>query len=69
MAPFTRARRAGALVPLCLYLVVMAIEFVLMHIHRRTDAAPRARLSQVVGAWWAEVWVALMVLLAPAVSP
>ena len=51
----------GALVPLCLYLLVMAVEFVLMHITNRTDAAPRARLSQVVGAWWAEVWVALMV--------
>ena len=51
----------GALVPLCLYLVVMAVEFVLMHITNRADAAPRARLSQVVGAWWAEVWVALMV--------
>ncbi|MCT6717477.1 triacylglycerol lipase [Acidovorax sp. K2F] len=51
----------GALVPLGIYLVVMAVEFVLMHITNRADAAPRARLSQVVGAWWAEVWVALMV--------
>ena len=51
----------GALVPLGIYLLVMALEFVLMHITNRTDAAPRARLSQVVGAWWAEVWVALMV--------
>ena len=51
----------GALMPLGIYLVVMAVEFVLMHITNRTDAAPRARLSQVVGAWWAEVWVALMV--------
>ncbi|RZJ55540.1 MAG: alpha/beta fold hydrolase, partial [Acidovorax sp.] len=49
----------GALVPLGLYLLVMAVEFVLMHITNRTDAAPRARLAQVVTAWWAEVCVAL----------
>ena len=38
----------GALVPLCLYLVVMAVEFVLMHITNCTDAAPReaARASR-----------------------
>lgn len=30
----------GALVPLSIYLVVMAVEFVLMHITNRTDAAP-----------------------------
>ncbi len=51
----------GALLPLGLYLVVMAVEFVLMHITNRTDAAPRARRSQVLAAWWAEVWVALVV--------
>ncbi len=51
----------GALLPLGLYLVVMAVEFVLMHITNRTDAAPRARLSQVVAAWWAEVRVSLLV--------
>ncbi|KQO24009.1 permease [Acidovorax sp. Leaf76] len=49
----------GALVPLAVYLLVMAVEFVLMHITNRTDAAPRARLAQVVAAWWAEVCVAL----------
>jgi pimeloyl-ACP methyl ester carboxylesterase len=51
----------GALVPLALYLVVMAAEFVLMHATNRADAAPRARLRQVVAAWWAEVWVSLVV--------
>ncbi|CAN7219291.1 alpha/beta fold hydrolase [Acidovorax sp. LjRoot129] len=51
----------GALIPLAVYLLVMAIEFVLMHVTNRTDAAPRARLFQVFVAWWAEVWVALAV--------
>ncbi len=51
----------GALVPLALYFGVMAVEFVLMHITNRADAAPRARRSQVLAAWWAEVWVALVV--------
>ena len=51
----------GALVPLGIYLVVMAVEFALMHTTNRADAAPRASLSQVLGAWWAEVWVALLV--------
>ncbi|MBV7544608.1 triacylglycerol lipase [Acidovorax sp. sic0104] len=54
-----QAAVVGALVPLALYLLVMAVEFVLMHITNRTDAAPRARLAQVVAAWWAEVCVAL----------
>ena len=51
----------GALVPLGIYLVVMAVEFALMHTTNRADAAPRASLSKVLGAWWAEVWVALLV--------
>jgi pimeloyl-ACP methyl ester carboxylesterase len=51
----------GALLPLGLYMVVMAVEFVLMHITNRADAAPRARRLQVLSAWWAEVWVALVV--------
>ena len=49
----------GALVPLAVYLLVMAVEFVLMHITNRADAVPRARLPQVLTAWWAEVCVAL----------
>ena len=50
-----------ALIPLAVFLLVMAIEFVLMHVTNRADAAPRARLAQVLAAWWAEVWVALAV--------
>lgn len=52
---------AGALIPLAVFLLVMAVEFVLMHLTNRDDAAPRARLPQVAAAWWAEVWVALAV--------
>lgn len=52
---------AGALAPLALFWLVMAIEFVLMHHLNRGDGAPRARAAQVVRAWWAEVWVALVV--------
>ena len=32
-----------------------------MHAANRKDPAPRARWSQVVAAWWSEVWVALAV--------
>ena len=35
----------GALLPLGIYLLVMAVEFVLMHHTNRADAAPRARPS------------------------
>ncbi len=52
---------AGALVPVALFWLVMAIEFMLMHRLNRSDPAPQARLGQVVGAWWAEVWVSLVV--------
>lgn len=52
---------AGALLPLALFWLVMAVEFVLMHHLNRGDGAPRARVAQVVRAWWAEVWVALVV--------
>lgn len=51
----------GALLPLALYLGVMAAEFALMHTVNRADAAPRARAPQVLAAWWAEAWVALLV--------
>ncbi|MFY3384965.1 esterase/lipase family protein [Paracidovorax sp. MALMAid1276] len=51
----------GALVPLCVFWCVMAVEFGLMHAANRKDPAPRARWGQVVAAWWAEVWVALAV--------
>ena len=51
----------GALVPLVLYLGVMAAEFVLMHRANRADPAPRVTLRQVVRAWAAEVRVALVV--------
>ena len=51
----------GALLPLGIYLLVMAVQFVLMHLTNRADPAPRARLGQVLAAWWAEVWVGLSV--------
>ena len=51
----------GALAPLALYLLVMGVEFGLMHAANRADPAPRARAAQVVAAWWAEVRVALAV--------
>lgn len=51
----------GALAPLAVFWGVMALEFVLMHAANRKDPAPRARWSQVVAAWWSEVWVALAV--------
>lgn len=51
----------GALLPLAIFVWVMAVEFVLMHLANRADAAPRARLPQVLAAWWAEVRVALRV--------
>jgi len=51
----------GALPPLGIYLLVMAVQFVLMHLTNRADPAPRARLGQVLAAWWAEVWVGLAV--------
>ncbi|MBT9514388.1 MAG: alpha/beta fold hydrolase [Acidovorax sp.] len=51
----------GALLPLAIYLLVMALQFVLMHLTNRTDAAPRARVSQVLAAWGAEVLMGLTV--------
>lgn len=51
----------GALVPMAVYWLVMAIEFVLMQQVNRGDDAPRARAGQVVRAWWAEIWVGLAV--------
>lgn len=52
---------AGALVPLAVFVLVMTVEFALMHHANRRDPAPRARLTQVVAAWWAELRVALLV--------
>jgi pimeloyl-ACP methyl ester carboxylesterase len=52
---------AGALVPLAVFVLVMTVEFALMHHANRRDPAPRARLAQVVAAWWAELRVALLV--------
>lgn len=52
---------AGALVPLVLFMAVMAVEFGLMHAANRRDLAPRAPLAAVLAAWWAECWVALLV--------
>ena len=48
---------------LCLlgYSALLAIEFVLMHHVNRSDAAPRARLSELFSAWWAETRVAAQV--------
>ncbi|WP_422844140.1 esterase/lipase family protein [Acidovorax sp. M2(2025)] len=51
----------GAALPLGIYLLVMALEFALMHAANRRDAAPRARLPQVLAAWWAEVRTGLAV--------
>ncbi|WP_298214062.1 alpha/beta fold hydrolase [Acidovorax sp.] len=51
----------GALLPLALYLLVMAVQFGLMHTVNRADPAPRARLAQVLAAWWAEVSTGLAV--------
>ena len=51
----------GALLPLGIYLLVMAVQFLLMHRANRADPAPRARAGQVLAAWWAEVCVGLTV--------
>jgi len=51
----------GALLPLGLYLLVLAVEFVLMHRANRADPAPRARRGQVLAAWWAETRASLAV--------
>ncbi len=52
---------AGAALPLGVFLLVMAFEFGAMHVSNRADAAPRARMGQVVVAWCAEVCAALRV--------
>ena len=52
---------AGALAPLAIFVLVMTVEFALMHHANRRDPAPRARLAEVVAAWWAELRVALLV--------
>lgn len=60
--PHSPARAvAGALVPLAILVLVMTVEFALMHHANRRDLAPRAGLGQVVAAWWAELRVALLV--------
>lgn len=60
--PHSPARAvAGALVPLAIFVLVMTVEFALMHHANRRDPAPRAWLGQVVAAWWAELRVALLV--------
>ncbi len=48
---------------LCLlaYSGLLAIEFVLMHRINRSDAAPRARPTELLGAWWGETRVAAQV--------
>lgn len=51
----------GALLPMGLYGMVMALEFALMHAANHHDSAPRARPGQVWGAWWAEVRAGLVV--------
>ena len=51
----------GALLPVLVYLWVMTTPFVLMHLVNRSDAAPRARLGQVLAAWWAELGASLVV--------
>ena len=51
----------GALLPLGIYLLVMAVQFLLMHRANRADPAPRAGVVQVLAAWWAEVCVGLTV--------
>jgi triacylglycerol lipase len=40
------------------YALVLALEFALMHVVNRHDAAPRASTRQVVRAWWGEVLTA-----------
>jgi len=52
---------AGALAPLAVFVLVMTVEFALMHHANRRDPAPRASLGQVVAAWGAELRVALLV--------
>lgn len=51
----------GAAVPLAVFVLVMALEFVLMHHANRGDPSPRARPAQVIAAWWAELGTALRV--------
>lgn len=55
------AAALGLLFPLAVYMLVMAVEFTLMHLTNQADAAPRARTMQVFKAWWSEVSVALAV--------
>lgn len=51
----------GAAVPLAFFVLVMVLEFALMHYSNRNDPAPRARCGQVLAAWWAELRAALLV--------
>ena len=51
----------GVALVLALMVAFMAVEFGLMHAVNRTDPAPRARVTEVVRAWWAELWVAIRV--------
>ncbi len=40
--------------------LVLALEFPLMHLANRQDPAPRARIGEVVSAWWNECRVGLL---------
>lgn len=60
--PGSWATAVGGLLAVALfYLGVMAVQFTLMQRVNQADPAPRARWSQVLRAWWAEVGVALRV--------
>lgn len=43
------------------YAAVLALEFLTMTVVQRNDATPKPRASQVLHAWWCEVWAALRV--------
>ncbi len=51
----------GAVLLLLLHVPLLAIEFVLMHHTNRSDPAPRARLGEVVSAWWNEARLGLSI--------
>lgn len=52
---------AGALAIFFSYSFVLAIEFVLVRIVARDDPAPAPSVRELLRAWWAETWVALVV--------
>jgi len=60
--PHSRAwALAGVLAGWVVFALVMGLQFQLMHRANRADPAPRARLPQVLRAWWCEMGQALAV--------